>query len=240
MTFLRPAWLIILTLLAPGALRASETRSFVSGGRTITADYFAPAAVPATHRTILVLHGAGGTLFDGPEMRRMALRLAAEGNAVYLLHYFDRTGSHFFLGDRGLLKNFDTWLETVRDSLRWIAQEQGNHARIGLYGYSLGAFLAVAAASENPRVGAIAEQAGGVWNNETKRLGSMPPGLMIHGMADGRVPFEKYALPLQRYLRRHAPTVTTHFVPGEGHGFSAAAQARVREEVAGYFRQTLR
>ena len=42
---------------------------------------------------VLVLHGAGGTLLDGPEMRRIARALAAEGNAVYLVHYFDRTGT---------------------------------------------------------------------------------------------------------------------------------------------------
>ena len=60
----------------------------------VGADVFEPAR-RGRHPVVLVLHGAGGILLDGPEMRRVARHLAEEGNAVYLLHYFERTGTLF-------------------------------------------------------------------------------------------------------------------------------------------------
>ncbi len=222
---------------------AGETRSFQSGGQTVRADFYPPSAARNSHRTILVLHGAGGMLFDGPEMQRVARRLAQDGSSVYVVHYFNRTGSYFFAGDSGMQKNFDTWLGTIRDAVMWAAREQAQSGdgskTIGIYGYSLGAFLAVAAASDNPAVGAVVEQAGGIWNNNERRIGHLPPTLLIHGRADHRVPFAKYEEPLRNFLRRHGTEIETRYYPGEGHGFSLKAQEQVREQVSDFFRRKL-
>jgi dienelactone hydrolase len=188
--------------------------------------------------SILVLHGAGGTLFDGPEMRRVAQHLAAAGNAVYVVHYFERTGSIFAL-DSTMQKHFPTWLETVRESIAAIQMIRRNQAKVGIYGYSLGGFLALAAASDNARVGAVVEHAGGVWNNEFARVGRMPPVLMIHGDEDARVPVAKYARPLIPVLRRRAAKLETRFFPGEGHVFTQSAMLQVREAAAHWFRRSL-
>jgi carboxymethylenebutenolidase len=238
----------VLSMAALFSLNASEAvasdiASFESGGKTIRADFYPPAAERNTHRTILALHGAGGMLFDGPEMRRVATRLALDGNAVYVVHYFNRTGSFFFAGDSGMQKNFDTWLVTIRDAVKWAAQEQAKRGDgsqpIGIYGYSLGAFLALAAASDNPSVEAVVEQAGGVWNNQERRIGHLPPTLLIHGRADQRVAFEKYEEPLMKLLRRRGTKFETRYYDDEGHGFSPAAQARAREQVSDFFRRKL-
>lgn len=187
---------------------------------------------------ILVLHGAGGTLFDGPEMRRVARHLAAAGNTAYVVHYFERTGSIFAV-DATMQKNFATWLETVRESVAAIQATRGDQAKVGIYGYSLGGFLALAAGSDNPRVGAVVEHAGGVWNNEFSRIGRMPPVLMIHGEEDARVPVAKYARPLIPVLRRRAARLETRFFPGEGHVFTQAGMTEVRADAARWFRQSL-
>jgi len=162
----------------------------------------------------------------------LARALAANGDTAYLLHYYNRTGSIVAI-DSTMQKHFGEWLETLRDGIRWVHAREGKGARpIGVYGYSLGGFLAIAAASDNPLVGAVTEQAGGIWNSEEKRVGKMPPVLMVHGLEDKRVPFEKYAKPLLRVLRARGGRVETEFVPGEGHVFSEAAMARVRPKVA--------
>jgi dienelactone hydrolase len=238
---------LLLLTLAVGSVWAVEAVAaggkptklyFESAGRKIEIDLY-PAAGTAPHRTIIVLHGAGGSLLDGPEMRRVARELAAAGDTVYVLHYFDRTCT-IFARLPVMEEHFDDWQATVREAITWVHAREGEHpARIGVYGYSLGAFLAVAAASNNPEVGAIAEQAGGMWNSQEQRVGKMPSVLMIHGRADQRVPFEKYAQPLLRVLQERGGHVETHFVDGEGHGFTPSAMAVVRTELVKYFDREL-
>ena len=219
--------------------RAAESLFFESDGRKIRADRYAPAGT-GSHRTVIVLHGAGGTLFDGPSMKRVARSLADAGDTVYLLHFFNRTGTIGAL-DSTMQKNFEAWLQTLRDGIVWVHGREEKGARpIGLYGYSLGGFLAIAAASDNPLVGAVTTQAGGIWNSQEKRVGKMPPVLMVHGLEDGRVPVEKYAKPLLRVLRHRGGRVETEFVPGEGHVFSEAAMATVRPRVAKFFTERLK
>jgi dienelactone hydrolase len=219
---------------AEGATARPTSLFFESGGRKIRADRYSPAGTQS-HRTVIVLYGAGGMVFDGPSMRRVARALADAGDTAYLLHYYNRTGTIVAL-DSTMQAHFEEWLKSVRDGIAWVHGREENGARpIGLYGYSLGGFLAIAAASDNPLVGAVTEQAGGIWNSEEKRVGKMPPVLMVHGLEDKRVPVDKYARPLLRVLRARGAQVETDFVPGEGHVFSEAAMAVVRPKVAKFF-----
>ena len=188
---------------------------------------------------IIVLHGAGGMLLDGAEMRRMAQHLAEAGNAVYFVRYFESTGT-LFARDRTMEKNFGTWKQTVLGAIAAVQQQRGDPSPIGLYGYSLGGFLALFSASDNPRVGAVVEHAAGVWQGKFDRIGKMPPVLMIHGERDARVPFEKYAKPLLPVLRARAAKVETRFFAAEGHGFEPAAMTEVRTAAADFFRRHLR
>ncbi|MFZ1217775.1 MAG: dienelactone hydrolase family protein [Chthoniobacterales bacterium] len=228
--WLLPGWVVSVE----GANTRPENLFFESGGRRIRADRYAPTGKPSG-RAVIVLYGAGGMVFDGSSMKRVARALAANGDTAYLLHYYNRTGSIVAV-DSTMQKHFGEWLETLRDGIKWVHQRKENDGRrIGIYGYSLGGFLALAAASDNPLVGAVTEQAGGIWNSEKKRIGKMPPVLMVHGLEDKRVPVEKYAKPLLRVLRERGGPVETEFVPGEGHVFSEAAMAKVRPKVAKFF-----
>jgi dienelactone hydrolase len=224
--------LLISAAGADGAHARPTSLFFESGNRKIRADRYAPVGTQS-YRAVIVLYGAGGMVFDGPSMRRVARALADAGDTVYLLHYYNRTGTIVAL-DSTMQKHFDEWLETLRDGILWVHGREGKRS-IGLYGYSLGGFLAIAAASDNPLVGAVTEQAGGIWNSQEKRVGTMPPVLMMHGLEDKRVPVEKYAKPLRRVLRERGGHVETLFVPGEGHVFSEAAMAIVRPKVAKFF-----
>ena len=237
---------ILIYLLAGGLALSSAVGQTVEETKVIlplragkiSAELFEKGGRPKGP-AILVLHGAGGTLLDGPEMRRVARRLAADGNAVYFLRYFESTGTLVAL-DGTMQRHFRTWLETVRESIDAIQRTRADATPVGLYGYSLGGFLALAAASDNARVGAVVEHAGGVWNSKMDRIQEMPPVLMVHGEQDGRVPFAQYAKPLLPVLRRRAVLVTTRFFPGEGHVFKPVAMAKVREEAATFFRRHLR
>ena len=188
---------------------------------------------------ILVLHGAGGMLFDAAEMRRISRHLAGEGNTVYLLHYFNSTGTPFALRGATMERHFATWRRTVLDAIEEIQVRRGDRSPLGIYGYSLGGFLALYAASDNPRVGAVVEHAAGIWKDKLDRLGTLPPVLMIHGERDTRVPFREYAARAVPELRKRSPHVRTRFFPDEGHGFSKAAMTSVRRDTATFFARWL-
>lgn len=237
---------LLVTLLVSDIARAAEPSSVRTsgmsvraGGAVVRVTAFEP---PGTKKrpAVLVLHGAGGMIFDGAEMRRMSRHLAADGNAVYLLHYFESTGTPFAVRGSTMERHFATWRRTVLDAVVEIQTLRGDRSPVGIYGYSLGGFLAVFAASDNPRVGAIVEHAGGVWDDKLDRLGKLPPVLMVHGERDGRVPFAKYAAPAVPELRKRSPHVRTRFFRDEGHRFTAGALDVVRRDAAAFFRRWLR
>jgi predicted esterase len=108
---------------------------------------------------------------------------------------------------------------------------------IALYGYSMGAFLGLAAASDRD-VAAVVEQAGGIWQNRTLLVGRLPPVLIIHGRRDRRVPYEQYCVPLQQTLRaKGAPFETRIF--DQGHGFDPRAEAQARSATVEFLRRHL-
>jgi len=198
------------------------------------------ASTDVPHPPVLVLHGAGGMLFDGPEMSRVAQDLATAGFEAYQVHYFNRT-STWFARQAVLLVLFPTWRETVHDAVELVRTLHPEARPVGIFGYSLGAFAAIEEARRNPAVGAVVEQAGGFWHAQPEgpTRQPMPPMLVIHGLKDQRVPFTKYTQPLLAFLRvRHDP-VAIRFYPAEGHDFSATARAQVRPQAVAFFRQHL-
>lgn len=236
---------VLILSFGPGLMisRAETNRlaitrlSMQSGGRRIRVERYAISG-SGKRPAILVLHGAGGTLLDGPEMRRVARQLAQAGNPVYLVHYFNRTGTIFGF-DAGMQENFTVWLATVRDCIKFAQQNSADPSPVGIYGYSLGGFLALSAASGNPAVGVVVEHAGGAWNGKVELFKRMPPVLIVHGEGDRRVPFQKYARPLVGALRRRGATFKTRFFPEEGHVFTALAMSKVRQDAVEFFRHHL-
>ena len=190
------------------------------------------------HRTILLLYGAGGLAFDGSRMRVTAQRLVSAGNKVYLLHYLDETRA-FVAEPWSIRKDFDEWVETVRDAIAWVQKQPGSSAPIGIYAYSLGGFIALEAASDNPQVGALVDHAGG-WEGDMKPLGRMPPLLLVNGQRDRWVPYKKYVQPLHSYLEQHNIAYESRIFPKEAHKFTPAELEKVRTQTIEFFRQHLK
>jgi dienelactone hydrolase len=191
------------------------------------------------HRTILLLYGAGGLAFDGSRMRVTAQQLVSAGDIVYLLHYFDETGA-FMAGRSSMRKHFDEWVETVRYAIAWIQKQPSSSAPIGIYGYSLGGFIALEAASDNPQVGAVVDFAGGWADGDMKPLGRMPPLLLVNGQRDRWVPYKKYVQPLFSYLEQHNIAYESRIFPKQGHKFKPAELEEVRTQAIEFFRQHLK
>src|SRR5438132_13869457 len=92
--------------------------SFNSGGQEIALDCFLPSANGNKFPTIIGLHGSGGgyaVMSDSAEL------LAANGFAVYVLHYFDRTVMSQADFDT-VFHHFDLCMMKFWDSVRFVSR----------------------------------------------------------------------------------------------------------------------
>ena len=137
-------------------------------------------------------------------------------------------------------QGFDEWVETVRYAIDWIQKQPGSSGPIGIYSYSLGGFVGLEAASDNPQVGALVDFAGGWVEGDMKPLGRMPPMLLVHGQRDHRVPYKKYVQPLFTYLDQHKIAYESRVFPTQGHKFKPTELEDVRTQAMEFFRQHLK
>ncbi len=189
--------------------------AFESGGRSITVQEFVPSS-PGKYPAVLALYGSGGIREGwGDQPSRL---LAAQGYSVFLVHYFDRTGT--VRADReSTQSNFPVWMGTVGDAITFATRHAlVDPGRIGLLGFSLGAYLALSVASLEPRVKAVVEFFGGV-PEELHGFTRMPPILILHGEQDPVVPVSE-AHGLQQLLERSGTPYEMKLYPGAGHGFN--------------------
>ncbi|MEZ0389958.1 MAG: dienelactone hydrolase family protein [Verrucomicrobium sp.] len=215
---------------------------FQSGGKTIRVDRFRPANVAhgaTAPSAVVVLHGAGGTVLDGPEMKRTALELAKAGHDAYVLHYFNRTGNWIALDD-GMTRNFAAWHGTVGDAVKWVRISEGQRGPIGIFGYSLGGFLTVAEAFHDPDISAAVVHAGGIWNGYDRNITNVPPMLLVHGTLDKRVEYSRYMPPLQKLLKSKGVPAETAFYEGQDHRFDKPSLMNVRQQTVSFFSKHLR
>lgn len=221
-------------LAAPAAgevkVEIAEKRwSYESGGRTIRVDTFLSAGerrCPA----VLVLYGSGGALLGKGEMVKVSRRLAERGMAAFLVHYFQRTGT-VVARDPAIYRHWPTWAETVRDGVDAVAAHpRVDAARLGMFGYSLGGFLAVAESTTDARIDAVAEVSGGVFDGVAGDARRFPRLLILHGRDDERVPFAPNFARLKGMAGRFHATPKVKTYEGQGHSFTKdyAADAGAR------------
>ncbi len=217
-----------------GAVRESKA-SFESGGKKIAVEIYAPAT-GANGAGVLVLHGAGGMLLDGPAIHRFARALVQNGFEAFVVHYFDRTGSIFAL-DASIQKNFDTWRLTVNDAVNFVAARP-EVKKIGCFGYSLGAYMSLAQSAHDLRISAVAELAGAIDKKHAGIVKHLPPILILHGDQDQRVPVEN-AFRLEKILQRLGVRHEKKIYPGEGHVLSTASQADATARAVRFLKEIL-
>ncbi|MFZ3264876.1 MAG: dienelactone hydrolase family protein [Terriglobales bacterium] len=196
---------------------SSTTQSqltFQSGGKSIRLDAYVPAT-GATFPSVIALYGSGGDLQG---MHKYAALLAEQGFAVYVLHYFDRTGTQF-ADQQIILRNFPVWMKTLWDAVSFVeSQPAVDRERIALLGFSLGAYLSLANASIDGRVRAVVEFFGGLPREMKLFMRRLCPTLILHGEADAIVPVEE-AYQLRDLLEKKKIPYEIKIYPGAGHGF---------------------
>jgi len=194
--------------------------SFDSGGKPIRIDAYIPAngdlaANARLFPAVVALHGAGGGVKG---MDKSAALLAEQGFAVYVLHYFDRTGTEY--ADKAtILRNFPIWMKTLWEAVSFVERQAAvDRERIALLGFSLGAYLSLANASIDGRVRAVVEFFGGLPREMKLFMRRLCPVLILHGEADPTVPVAE-AYNLQRLLEEKGIPYEIKIYPRAGHGF---------------------
>ncbi len=188
-----------------------------SGGREIRLDCFLPAAENQRFPAVAALYGSGGG-FEG--LAEPASLLATQGFSVYVVHYFDRTGTESVSDRTTILRNSPAWLKTLWDTLNYIEkQPQVDSARLGLLGFSLGAYLALTFAAFDSRIKAVVEFSGGFPREVKPFMRRFCPILILHGKADQTVPVQE-AYDLKELLERKKIAYEIQVYPGAGHEFS--------------------
>jgi len=153
-------------------------------------------------------------------MAEPASLLAEQGFAVYVLHYFDRTGTTEIDGLQTIFRRFPLWMKTLWDAVSFVArQPQVDPERIGLLGFSLGAYLALSASAIDSRIKAVVEFFGGMPKEMRFFARRLCPVLILHGEEDKTVPVEE-AYHLQQMLDKKQIAYEIQIYPGVGHGFS--------------------
>ncbi len=108
---------------------------------------------------------------------QFAQLLADQGFVVAVPHYFDATGT-YWADDKTILREFPTWIDTISTALDEIGRhEKADISTIGLVGFSLGAYLAIALAVEQPRIKAVVDFFGGIPPHSAEKLRKMAPVL---------------------------------------------------------------
>ena len=149
-----------------------------------------------------------------------AAQLAGQGFVVYVLHYFDRTGTAPVVDKQTAIRHFPAWGKTVWDAISHVGHEPAvDPNRIGLLGFSLGAYLALSVAAVDQRVKAVVDFFGGFPKEMKLFMRRLCPTLILHGDADDTVPVAE-AHHLQTVLEKRGIPYEIKIYPGAGHGFN--------------------
>lgn len=161
--------------------------TYKSEGRSIRLEEFRPITAGSAPAVIL-LHGASG-LRHGALIYGQAQALAESGIIAYVLHYFDGMSG----GAKARPSKFPLRDQIIEDAVAYVAQlPHTDEKRIGLFGFSLGAFHALGLAAKDQRFVAVAAVGGGMPNQIPRtEIGAMPPTLIVHGARDRVVPVRR-------------------------------------------------
>ena len=228
----------MLATLRSGGI-SSSMPTFKSGSAAIEIEQSEPAT-GAPFAALILLHGSGGA--SRYWLGHFAPILTRMGMAAFAPHYFDKTGTERATPEMILdRKHFPLWLAALRDAINYVAARPGVDARrIGVLGVSLGGYLAVALAAEEPRLRAVIEFSGGMPPGWEQQLSpATPPVLIVHGDRDEVVPVTE-AYKLAGVLSQKQVRHEVKIYPDETHWFSAGVQPALLLTCADFLGRSLR
>ncbi len=203
-------------------LRIERTR-FPSGKDRVAADVFTPPGT-GPYPVVALLHGAHPRRSEKYYME-LGEDLARRGFLTMFVRVYER-------GRKGRGSRAD-WRQSVSDALTFAASlPSADPKRMGVLGFSLGAFLALEQAPKDRRIQAAVAFYGGISRGLTDLpLDAMPPVLLLHGTADRIVPARR-SVEAAEQLRQAGREADLIVYPAARHGFCLNSRGGVDRHVA--------
>ncbi len=216
---------------------SKSTGRFISAGKSIRIDSFVPNG-NRQYPAVIALHGSTG-MEDALSSDRPARMLAAQGYAVFLPHYFDRTGTVDQPSPQEMRDLFPDWMGAISDAITYTSSLP-HVARndTALIGFSLGAYLALAMGATDPRVKAVIDFCGGLPEELLATSPKLPPTLILHGEEDRAVPIVE-AHKIRDLAARTGSVCECKFYPGESHYLSTMTMLDAAQRVPEFLRRHL-
>ena len=207
-----------------------EVVTYESSGTTVHAIQFEPSG-PA-RAGVVILHGAGGLQREFVGLSALAGRLAAAGYAGLVPNYFEAGA------DDGVRRpqRMERWRRAASDAVEVL---RSRRLRVGLWGVSLGGYVAVDTALGQ---GCEAESAVGVVTGTDVYPPRSPrhrrPVLLVYGQRDDHVrPSSTLAWADQ--LREAQVPTTVRRISEAGHVFDQKQWTEMMDLVVTHFNETL-
>lgn len=199
--------------VASPTIKASKLR-IPSGPDRVAIDLFEPAG-EGPFPAVVVLHGTHGPRRGEKYYLAMSEDLARHGYVSLFLRFYDRGRKNKSRGNRA------QWSASIGHALDYLETRPNvNPAKMGLLGYSQGAFMSLNYAPSDKRVQAIAALYGGLSPGFFPAAREhMPPTLLLHGTAD-RIVRAHRSLETHTWLRANGWDSDLVIYPTVGHGFT--------------------
>lgn len=216
---------------------SKSTDTFNSDGKAIRIDSFVPNG-DNRYPAVIALHGSTG-MDDSLSSDRPARMLAAQGYAVFLLHYFDRTATTDQPSPEEMRALFPDWMATISDAITYTHKlRQVAKNGTALVGFSLGAYLALALGATDQRVKAVVDFCGGLPEELLAQNPKLPPTLILHGEDDRSVPIAE-AHKLRDLAERTGSVCECKFYEGEGHYLSTMTMLDAAQRIPQFLKEHL-
>ncbi len=175
--------------------------------------------------------------FYAERLDGLARRLAASGFVVLIPHYFAATGD----ADKPEIdaRRFGTWLATLGEVIDFGSGLEGvDSKRVGLSGFSLGAYLSITRAAEDGRIGAVVSNSGGLPDGFPEDVERMAPVLIIHAAEDPIASVESMRR-LEKRLRKNGVPTEVLLYPSRDHILEGEAWNDAAGKMVDFLRATL-
>lgn len=161
---------------------AYEGMTFESHGKPIRAIHYRPVG-EGRRAAIVMMHGSGARIANRGPWHWLAMKFAADGYQVLTPLFTDAFPDDGIRPERMM----EAWRDVGEDAIDWFIERGLDRRRTGMFGYSLGSYVAVDGALGNSRAAAAVGLAGGVDVYTPRRPRRRVPVLMIRAENDTHV-----------------------------------------------------
>ena len=183
------ALLISLAAFAAPCAAGWTHGEYQSGGKPVQENHCVPSGA-GPFPAVVIIHGSGARDLALDDFEDVCSKLAEHGYYAEFIEYYSQTDAVAPTDLNAMAQNFPTWLNEVQSGVGVLKKNPAiAPKKVGLMGFSLGAFIALTYGLSYPDdVAAIVDYYGGLDPSLLPKVSSMPPVLILHGDGDRIVP----------------------------------------------------